>query len=210
MTPIKYRRKPSFVEAVQFDGSVDNAMDIIRWIMSKGGTAYFQPALTSLNGLVGIDTEEGLQHAASGDYILCRDVVSATDTLVFGTRAREVCSHESRFKVCAEPFFQDTYELPLILSSENYEIIRDAFEDGCGQGLTLEATLDPPWFKGTYEDSTLYYGMEHEGTLYSIVRVDNNGSQTVLVGGNLGTNEVAPVFAGVDEAKTYVRNLVSK
>lgn len=96
------------------------------------------------------------------------------------------------------------------LSAENRRIVEGAYDDGDGGGITIVPTEDPPWFAGMYEDSELCLGMEHNGTLYTIVYASGGGLVSVLVGRAILDNEMGVAFHGVDEAKAYVKGLTAK
>jgi hypothetical protein len=100
---------------------------------------------------------------------------------------------------------------PLVpLGNKNRKIIERAYDDGEGHGITLVPTGDPPWFAGVYEDSELMLGLEHNGTLYSIVHASGGGLCSVIVGRGLLDNEMGIAFHGVGEAKAYVEGLIAK
>lgn len=191
VTPVKYRKKPVEVEAVLFKGGPASAAEIVKWILSHGGQAHYETVdMDTVKGLIGIKTLDGQMWAAPGDYIV--RVVGAE----FYPRKPYV--------------FHRTYEMPLVLSERNRWVIERAYDDGDGGGITLVPTDDPPWFAGMYEDSELYLGMEHEGTLYSIVHLSGGGLCSVIVGRGLLENEIGPAFHGVEDAKAYVKGLTAK
>lgn len=41
MNARKFRKKPRVVEAMQWDGTVENATEIIDWVLAHGGTASY-------------------------------------------------------------------------------------------------------------------------------------------------------------------------
>ena len=98
----------------------------------------------------------------------------------------------------------------ILLSPSNRRIIEQAWDDGDGNTITLVPTDDPPWFAGMCEDSELMLGMEHEGTLYSIVYASGGGLVSVIAGDGLINNEMGVVFHGMNEAKAYVKGLAAK
>lgn len=99
---------------------------------------------------------------------------------------------------------------PVLISDKNRKIITQAYDDGEGHGITLVPTDDPPWFAGVYEDSELMLGMEHNGTLYSIVYASGGGLVSVITGRGLLDNEMGIAFHGVAEAKIYVQGLTAR
>lgn len=105
--------------------------------------------------------------------------------------------------------FQDSPP-PVLISDENRKIITKAYDDGEGHGITLVPTDDPPWFAGVYEDSELMLGLEHNGTLYSVVYASGGGLVSVITGRGLLDNEMGIAFHGVGEAKAYVKGLTTK
>lgn len=42
MPPTKFRTRPTEVEAIQWDGSVAHATEVIDWVLTNGGTARWQ------------------------------------------------------------------------------------------------------------------------------------------------------------------------
>jgi hypothetical protein len=96
------------------------------------------------------------------------------------------------------------------LSLRNRRIIEEAYDDGGGNTIALVPTDDPPWFAGMYEDSEMMQGMEHQGTLYSIVHASGGGVCSVIVGRGLLNNEMGVAFPGVVPAKEYVKGLTAK
>ena len=76
-----YRKKPVVIEAMLFDGSVDQAHDILDWITAGGGVArthdvYERPMKNAdgsrsfLVGGIHIETLEGVMNASDGDWII--------------------------------------------------------------------------------------------------------------------------------------------
>lgn len=96
------------------------------------------------------------------------------------------------------------------VSPRNRRIIEKAWDDGDGNTLTLVPTDDPPWFAGEYEGTELMLGIEHNGTLYSIVYASGGGLVSVIVGDGILQNEMGVAFHGVQEAKAYVKGLLAK
>ena len=195
----KFRKKPVVIEARQLTGDAAEWHSVYQWIEANT-QGSFDPLDSELPGSgVSIDpatgflliaTFEGVMQAKPGDWII-RGV-------------------QGEFYPCKPHVFEQTYEAALVLSDENRRIITQAYDDGEGHGITLAPTDDFPWFEGLYEDSQLYLGMEHNGTLYSIVYASGGGNCTVIVGEGLLTNELGVAFHGVGEAKAYVKGLIAK
>ena len=192
MKPVmRYRKKPVEVEAVLFKGGPDDALEVIKWIQSGGGRASYETVdMDTIHGMIGIQTLEGRMHATPGDYII-RGV-------------------QGEFYPCKPDIFEQTYEMPLHLNGKNRVLLESAWDDGDGNTLTFEPDEDWPWFRGMYDDSELMLGMEHEGTLYSIVYASGGGLVSVITGDGLINNEVGVVFRGVAEAKAYVKGLCAR
>lgn len=190
MTPVKYRKKPVEVEVVLFKGGSASAAGVVKWILSHGGQAHYETVnMDTVEGMIGIKTLEGQMWATPGDYVI-RGV-------------------EGEFYPCKPHIFEQTYEMPLLLSKKNRKIIERAFDDGEGHGVTLVPTDDYPWFAGVYEGSQLYLGMEHEGTLYSIVHASGGGLCSVIIGRGLLENEMGVALHGIEQAKAYVQGLTA-
>lgn len=96
------------------------------------------------------------------------------------------------------------------LSESNRKIIEQAYDDGEGSTLSLVLTDDPPWFAGMWQDQEVMQGMEHRGTLYSIVHASGGGLVSVIIGEGLITNEIGVTFNGVNAAKAHVKDLTVK
>lgn len=96
-----------------------------------------------------------------------------------------------------------------VLSAENRLIIAKAYDDGDGNTITLVSTDDPPWFAGLYEDQEVMLGLDHRGTLHSIVPLSGGGLVSVIVGRGLIDNDTGIVFQNVGEAKAYVKGLTA-
>lgn len=191
MTPKKYRKKPVEVVAVEFKGGPDAALEIIEWIRDCGGRASYETVdMDTIHGMLAIHTLEGRMYATPGDYI--------------------IQGVQGEFYPCKPHIFQQTYEATLVLSDENRRIVTQAYDDGEGHGITLVPTDDFPWFAGMYEDAELMLGVEHNGTLYSIVYASGGGLVSVIIGRGLLENELGVAFPNVGEAKAYVKGLIAK
>jgi len=97
-----------------------------------------------------------------------------------------------------------------LLSDPNRRIIERAYDDGDGNTVTLVPTDDHPWFAGMWEDHEVMQGVEHDGTLYSVVALGGEGFVSVVVGRGLVDNTIGVVFNGTAEAKAYVQGLISQ
>ena len=62
---MKYRKKPVTVEAVQWDGTPEDATPIINWILDTGERAAHWD-----EGRIYINTLEGTMAAEPGDYVI--------------------------------------------------------------------------------------------------------------------------------------------
>lgn len=100
--------------------------------------------------------------------------------------------------------------LEITLRDQNRRILEQAYDDGDGSTIDLVPTDDPPWFAGVYGDDEVMLGMEHNGTLYSIVYASGGGLVSVIVGRGLIENEMGVAFHGVDNAKAYVKGLTAE
>jgi hypothetical protein len=99
----------------------------------------------------------------------------------------------------------------LSLSDANRRIIEKVYaDDGDGHCITLVPTDDYPWFAGMYEGSEMMLGLEHNGTLYSIVTLSGGGMVAVIEGRGILDNEMGVAFNGFTEAKAYVQGLIEK
>lgn len=79
MHPTKYRKKPIVIEAMQWDGTIAQANEIIDWVTENKGTANFSCAATEgVNHIgcedswhtLGIVTMEGKMHAQEKYFII--------------------------------------------------------------------------------------------------------------------------------------------
>lgn len=95
------------------------------------------------------------------------------------------------------------------LNIENRRLIEQAYDDGDGNGISLTMTGDPPWFAGMYEDQEVMLGLEHNGTLFSVVHASGGATVSVVVGYGLIRNEIGVVFPDVVGAKEYVKGLTA-
>ena len=99
-TPIKARKKPVTIEAMQWDGTKESREHVLAWITYHGGEAAHMPArlvagpgrgLVKKPQCIVIHTLEGKMEAQIGDYIL-RGV-------------------KGEFYPCRLDIFQETYEV---------------------------------------------------------------------------------------------------
>jgi len=113
---------------------------------------------------------------------------------------------------CIDTIIANRFRLDLVvpISDENRRIIERAYDDGDGGGITLVPTDDPPWFSGSYDDSEVMLGLEHDGTLYSITSLSGGGLVAVITGHGLVDNEMGVAFRSAAEAKAYVKGLTAK
>lgn len=198
MTPITYRKKPVEIEAMQLTGTPAEMHAVYQWVEANTQGSFDPDAdevpasgvsIDPATGFFLIATLEGVMSAKPGDYII-RGV-------------------QGEFYPCKADIFEATYEMPVHVSDENRRIIASAYDDGDGHNVTLVPTDDHPWFAGVYEDQEVYLGLEHEGTLYSVVFA-SSGACSVIVGRGLVENEMGVVFSDEPAAKAYVKGLTAK
>lgn len=67
-----YRKKPVVINAVQWDGSIVGATEIIDWILSQPGnrTARYVDYDTNSSPYIAIDTLEGTMNADTDDWVI--------------------------------------------------------------------------------------------------------------------------------------------
>jgi len=65
----KYRKKPVVIEAVQFDGTIESANDVLAWMGHSGQKAWRHHSTKPEMGVV-IHTLEGNHLASPGDFII--------------------------------------------------------------------------------------------------------------------------------------------
>ena len=70
LMPLKYRKKPVEIEAMQWDGTAAGATPIINWVLSQGGTARYHEDDDAHVEHLRIDTLEGTMRADVGDFII--------------------------------------------------------------------------------------------------------------------------------------------
>ena len=87
---MKYRKRPVVIEAEQWDGTMEKALHIVRWIVREGGTATHVRQGGDERPVIMISTLEGNMSASPGDYII-RGV-------------------KGEFYPCREDIFLETYE----------------------------------------------------------------------------------------------------
>jgi hypothetical protein len=72
--PKQYRKKPVVIDAMQWDGTAENAVPVIDWILNGGHATYDCTTDTcsgvSDNHAIAIRTLEGTMEASPGDYII--------------------------------------------------------------------------------------------------------------------------------------------
>ena len=95
------------------------------------------------------------------------------------------------------------------ISDANRQIIEEAYDDGVGSTVTFAPPEDPPWFVVTQDGLGAMIGIEHRGTLYSVVPLSGGGLVAVMVGHELIDNEVDIIFNCVADAKAYVQGLMA-
>ena len=69
---MKYRKKPIVIEAIQWNG--DNLQEVMEFIGSEfkyeSNTGYATNKFSYLNGILTINTLEGIMKVSKGDYII--------------------------------------------------------------------------------------------------------------------------------------------
>lgn len=98
----KFKKRPVEVEARQWDGTANNARELIDWILNEGGTARYICSNTArcieFDGdtphTIAIDTHEGIMTTGINDYIIKEP---------FPTDDR-------KFYPCKPDIFESTYE----------------------------------------------------------------------------------------------------
>ena len=97
----RYRKKPIVVDAIRWDGGVEEATTIIDWVIDGDGTARYHEAVNNVPEEIAIDTLEGTMSAQVGDWII-RGV-------------------KGEFYPCKPEIFEITYELDIAYSEEDME-----------------------------------------------------------------------------------------
>lgn len=97
----RYRKKPIVVDAIRWDGGVEEATTIIDWVLDGDGTARYHEAVNNVPEEIAIDTLEGTMSAQVGDWII-RGV-------------------KGEFYPCKPEIFEITYELDIAYSEEDME-----------------------------------------------------------------------------------------
>lgn len=67
--PMKYRKKPVVIEAMQWKGGASGASPIIDWILDGGHTARYWEELHNGPAIM-VDTLEGTMRAEPNDWII--------------------------------------------------------------------------------------------------------------------------------------------
>lgn len=71
MIPVEeYRKVPTVVETMKWDGTVEAAVEIIAWILQEGGTASYFDLDATRRPTILIETLEGPFHAGPGWHII--------------------------------------------------------------------------------------------------------------------------------------------
>lgn len=197
MKPQKYRKRPVEVEAMQFKGGEGSGFDVVKWILSNAGRASYETtAMDTVTGLIPIKTLEGTMYAAPGDYII-RGV-------------------QGEFYPCKPHIFEQTYDIvvpdpdPVMVCDENRAILERAWDDGDKTVVLLAHPNDATWFVGMWDNLEICEGVEHGGTLYTIVYLSGGGLVSVILGGGLLDNDAGVTFSSVPEAKAYIQGLTAK
>lgn len=66
----RYRKRPVVIEAMQFDGTHDSALDVSAWIINCGGEVTVVADASSGIAALDIATLEGVMSATAGCWII--------------------------------------------------------------------------------------------------------------------------------------------
>lgn len=66
----KYRKKPVVIEAKQWDGTVDSAMEIIAWASLRKGRIHYRKETDDYYAHLIVHTLEGDMQCRENDYII--------------------------------------------------------------------------------------------------------------------------------------------
>lgn len=72
MAPKQYRKKPVIIEAMQWDGTIEGASEVIDWALAHEGTIRYHhdDVTTETRRYLAIDTLEGTMRAKPGSFII--------------------------------------------------------------------------------------------------------------------------------------------
>jgi hypothetical protein len=121
----RWRKKPVEIEAVQWLGSPQHALDLVEWIESYGHKARYDEAPGAQTGTLSILTLEGEM------------VVSPNDYVIKGTRDEFYPRKPDIFKDSYEPLTGTTLEGVGVTSGE-YSVVYDT------SGHVIKTTGTPP------------------------------------------------------------------
>lgn len=96
------------------------------------------------------------------------------------------------------------------ISDANRAILYAAYDDGDGRNITLVTSDIEGYFVGVWEDHEVMEGTEIDGTLYSVCPQSGGGLVTVLIGDQISSNDVGPIFHSNAEARAYIRGLTEQ
>ena len=76
---VTYRKRPSVVQAMQWDGTADGAARIVDWVLANDGTARYQEpliAITTVDSIGYVSAGDWIVRGVTGtDYYPCRDEI---------------------------------------------------------------------------------------------------------------------------------------
>jgi hypothetical protein len=88
--PGRYRKKPVVIEAIQWDGTIERAAEILAWVEGHGGSGNYHGTASGPTPHIAIETLEGAMAATEGWWVI-RGV-------------------EGEFYPCKPSVFEATYE----------------------------------------------------------------------------------------------------
>lgn len=74
MTAQKFRKKPLVIEAMQWDGTPEDASDILDWVLAHGGTARYHSTMlvdtSPTVPFIAVDTLDATAKVFAGDWMM--------------------------------------------------------------------------------------------------------------------------------------------
>jgi hypothetical protein len=70
MPVARYRKKPVEIDAARWDGTVEQATEIINWVLANDGTARYHGGPPDDGPMISISTREGIMVARPGAWVL--------------------------------------------------------------------------------------------------------------------------------------------
>jgi len=96
------------------------------------------------------------------------------------------------------------------ISDANRAILYRAYDDGDGRNISLVTSDVEGYFVGVWEDHEVMEGTEIDGVLYSVCPQSGGGLVTVLIGDQLTSNDIGPMFHSNAEARAYIQGLTEQ